>query len=166
MRYNCCVVYCICDVISNPLWHRQQNINRAGKAWGRCVKTLFLLSFMDLLWHVRNKIIYVLSWQTGYLHIPMLFWGLFPELLCNSGNKHIQNILWVHKQFTTEVHTLFCILYSTELCHFDIIITPENIWKQIAPGFVGLILAPCQNVRGCIYTRGSGFCHYVINMGV
>ena len=48
---------------------------------------------MDWLCHVRNKIMYVLSQRTVYALTWVLFWCLFPSLLCNSGNKHQNNPL-------------------------------------------------------------------------
>ena len=53
----------------------------------------FLSSFMDLLCHVTNKIMYVLSWQTVSVLTQVLFWCLFPSLLRNWGNKHQNNPL-------------------------------------------------------------------------
>ena len=82
------------------LWHHQQWIvtssakhNQASEARGRCVKLFFSYSFMDSLCHVRNKIMYVLSWRTVSALTRVLFWYLFPLLLCNSGNKHQNNPL-------------------------------------------------------------------------
>ena len=48
----------------------------------------FLSSFMDTLCHVRNKTMYVLLSQTVSVLTWVLFLCLFPELLCNSENKH------------------------------------------------------------------------------
>ena len=54
----------------------------------------FLSSCMGLSCHVRNKIMYVLSWKNvDALTWVLLFWCLFPSLLCNLGNKHQNNIL-------------------------------------------------------------------------
>ena len=81
-----------CDVISNPLWHHQQNVNRASKTRVKKVwRSLFLSSFTDSLYRVRNKIMYVLAWRTIYALTRVLFWCLCPPLQHNSGNKH-QNI--------------------------------------------------------------------------
>ena len=77
-----------CDVIRNRLWRHQQNENRASVTWGRCVKTVVLSSFMPSLCHVRNKIMYVISWRTVSALTRVLFWCLFPSLLRNLGNKH------------------------------------------------------------------------------
>ena len=69
-----------CDVISNRLWRHQQGVNPTGSMCEAIVKYIFLC-------HVRNKMIYVLSWQTFYAPSLVLFWCLFPSLLRNSGNK-------------------------------------------------------------------------------
>ena len=82
-----------CDVISNGLWSHQQNEDRASETWGRCVKIIALLLFMDTLCHVRNKIMYVLSSHSVSSLIRVLFLCLFPSLLRNSGNKHKNNPL-------------------------------------------------------------------------
>ena len=63
---------------------------------------------MDSLYHVKNEIVYVLSWWIVYALTEVLFCCLFRSLLRNPGNKH-QTLLWVQKQFATRVHTLFSI---------------------------------------------------------
>ena len=55
-----------CDVISNRLWHHQQNANQASETRCRCVRSSFFSSFMDLLCSVRNKMMYALSWRTVF----------------------------------------------------------------------------------------------------
>ena len=83
------------------LWrHRQwivtssaESVKRASETRGWCVKILVLASFLDSLCRVRNKIMYVLLWQTVYALTRVLFWCLFPSLLRNSGNKHQNNPL-------------------------------------------------------------------------
>ena len=80
-----------CDVISNWLRRHHQNENWASETWGR--RSSFLSSFMDSICHVRSKIMYVLSWQTVSALTQVLFWCLFPSLLCNSRNKHQNNPL-------------------------------------------------------------------------
>ena len=57
-------------------------------------RSSFLLSFMLSLNHVRNKIMYALSWQTLYALTWVLFQCLFPSLLHSSGNKHQNNPLF------------------------------------------------------------------------
>ena len=96
------------------LWHHQQSIvtsstKRKSSEWDTVRRSLFISSFMDSFCHVRNKIIYVLSWWTVYALTWVLFWCLFPLLLCNSENKHQITLSWAHKQSTTKVHTLFYI---------------------------------------------------------
>ena len=75
-----------CDVISCT-W--SERVRQGDDVW----RSLFLASFMDLLCHVRNKIMYVLLWPTVYVLTRALFWCLFPSLLRNSGNKHQNNPL-------------------------------------------------------------------------
>ena len=85
-----------CDVISTRLWRHQQNVQSQTEqvSHGTGVwRSLFLSSFMGSFCHVRNKIMYVLSWQTVYALTRVLFWCLFPSLLHNSGNKHQNNPL-------------------------------------------------------------------------
>ena len=48
---------------------------------------------MHSLCHVRNKIMYVLSWRTVSALTRVLFWYSFPSLLHNLGNKHQNNPL-------------------------------------------------------------------------
>ena len=48
----------------------------------------FLSSFMDSLFCVRNKIMYVLSCRTVSALTRVLFWSLFPSCHRNSRNKH------------------------------------------------------------------------------
>ena len=82
-----------CDVIANRLWRHQQNIKRASETRDDVWRPSFLASFMRSLCRVRNKIMSVLLWQTVYVLTRVLFWCLFPSLLCNSGNKHQNNPL-------------------------------------------------------------------------
>ena len=82
-----------CDVISNRLWRHQQNENRTNETRGRCVRIVFLLSFVGSLGRVRNKIMYILSIRTVSVLTRVLFWCLFSSLLRNSGNRHQNYIL-------------------------------------------------------------------------
>ena len=66
----------------------------------------FLSSFMDSLFRVRNKLIYVLTCLTVYVLTRVLFWSLFPSLLRNTKNTKI-TFSWAQEQFVTRVHTLF-----------------------------------------------------------
>ena len=82
-----------CDVFKNWLWHHQQHVNWVSETWVDLWRSLCLWSYMDLLYHVRNIIMYELSWQTVYVLTRVLFWCLFSLLLRNSGNKHQNNHL-------------------------------------------------------------------------
>ena len=82
-----------CDVISNLLWHNQENENQASETRGRSVKLVVFIVIYDSLYCVRNKMMYVLSWRTISALTRVLFWYLFPSLLRNSGNKHQNNPL-------------------------------------------------------------------------
>ena len=84
-----------CDGISNRLWRHQQNKHRASVTRGRCVKLVVFIVIYGFVMscHVRNKIMYVLSWRTVSALTRVLFWNLFPSLLRNSGNKHQNNPL-------------------------------------------------------------------------
>ena len=112
-------LYGHCDVISNQMWLHQQSVNRTSKTRGRCVQIAILSSFMDSLCHVRNKMMFVLSWQTVYVLTWVLFWCLFPSLLRNSGNKHQNNpVLSAFKRFATQVHSLLYIyMYPSNYAH-------------------------------------------------
>ena len=90
-----------CDIISNRLWRHQQNEDWASETQGRCVKIVILSSFIDVLCHVRNIIMYVLSWRT----VSALTWVLF---LCLS-NKHKNNLL---VSTETVCHSSTCTLFS------------------------------------------------------
>ena len=68
-----------CSIINKRLWRHQQNANPASKAQGRCVKIVVLSSFLSWFCRVRNKIMYVLSWRTVFVLIPVLCWGIFPS---------------------------------------------------------------------------------------
>ena len=103
-----------CDVISNRLWRHQQTKNRASETRGRCEKIVVLSSFMDLLRHARNKIMYVLSWRTVSALTRVLLWYLFPSLLRNSGNKHQNNPLVSAE--TVRYSSSYIILYKIILC--------------------------------------------------
>ena len=82
-----------CHVIGNQLWRHQQNENCVSEIRERCIEIVISSSFMDSLCHVRNKIMYVLSWRTVSALTRGLFLCLFPSLLRNSGNKHKNNPL-------------------------------------------------------------------------
>ena len=116
-----------CDVIRNRLWRHQWNEDWASETRGRCVKIVFLSSFMDSLCHVRNEIMYVLSWRTVSVHTGVLFLCLFPSLFRNSGNKHKNNPL---VSAETVCHsTTYIILYSSQ--HRTIALRWDNNIKMI-----------------------------------
>ena len=94
------------DVISNRLWRHHQNVNRANKTQGRCVKIIVFIIIYGFVmsW---NKLMYVLSWQTVSVLTQVLFWCLFPLLLHNSGNK-LQNNPLVSAE--TICHSSTCII--------------------------------------------------------
>ena len=117
-----------CDVINKRLWHHQQNLNQRVRHWVELWRSSFLSSFLSLLCHVRNKIMYVLLWRTIFSLTQVLFWWLFPSLLHNSGNKYQITLSWALKQFVTLVQTLFSInshgsqdgrLSNTNISHND-----------------------------------------------
>ena len=91
----------VCIKIVWSLWRHRQSIvallaECKASEWDTgmmCEDPRFLASFMVLLCHVRNKVMYVLLWQTVYELSWVLFWCLFPSLLRNSGNKHQNNTL-------------------------------------------------------------------------
>ena len=99
-----------CDVIADRLWRHQQNVMRASEPRGLCVKILAWAPFMNSLFRVRNKIMYVQLWRTVYALTRVLFWCLFPSLLRNSGNKHQNNPL-VSAQTVRHAST-YIILYE------------------------------------------------------
>ena len=115
-----------CDVMSNRLWLNQQNKNQASETQGWCVKIVvfIVIYFMDLLCHVRNNIMYVLSWQTVSALTQLLFGYLHLLLLRNPGNKHQITLIWALKQFVTRVHTLFSIFMSASCGLWN------SKWKQ------------------------------------
>ena len=69
-----------CDVIAVRLWRHQQNVIRASETRGLCVKIFVLVSSMDSLCRVRNKVMYALLWRSVYAHTRVLFSCLFPSL--------------------------------------------------------------------------------------
>ena len=91
-----------CDIISRTKIERVRHRDDVKRL-------LFLLPFMDSLCHVRNRIMYELSWQTVSVLTWVLFWYLFPSLLRNSGNKHQNNLI----MSTETVHhsSTYIILY-------------------------------------------------------
>ena len=77
------------------LWrHQQSSVTSSAKRmpseWntGWCVEIVVLPLLMDSLCHVRNTIMYVLSWRTVYVSTRVLYWCVFLSSVRNSGNKH------------------------------------------------------------------------------
>ena len=65
-------------------WHHQQLIvtfsaEHKTSEWDgfEVWRSLFLSPFINLLCHVRNKLMYVLPWRTVYAHPQVSFWCLF-----------------------------------------------------------------------------------------
>ena len=73
----------LCDVISNWLWHHQQNVNWVSETWRGGVKIIIFIIIYGLDCCVRNEIMYVVSWWLVYTPTRVLFWCLFPLLLHN-----------------------------------------------------------------------------------
>ena len=84
-----------CDLIRNRLWRHQQNENWASETQGWRVKIVVFINIYGFVMLCKkwNKIMYVLSWQTVSALTQVLFWCLFPLLLCNLGNNHQNNPL-------------------------------------------------------------------------
>ena len=101
------------DVISNQLWRHQQNINRVSETRDDMGRSSLLLSFMDSLCYVRNKIIYVPSWRT--VHSLQCYFGVYFLRYCETREINTQITLsWALKWFDTRVLTSFlCIVNWT-----------------------------------------------------
>ena len=99
------------SLISNRLWHHKQNVNRASKTWSRCVRIVFLSSHICFWCHVKNKIMYVLSWRTVYALTRVSFLSRFISLIASQcrGNKHQNNTLVRAK--TVRHSSTYIILY-------------------------------------------------------
>ena len=62
---------------------------------------LVLASFMDSLYHVGNKMMHALLWLECYF-------GVYFPRCCATREKNTKiTLAWAHKQFTTQVHTLY-----------------------------------------------------------
>ena len=70
-----------------------QNVSRRSGTWSQCMMVVFLSSIISPLYSANDKIMYVHLWQTVSALAQVLFWCLFPALLCNAGNKHQNNPL-------------------------------------------------------------------------
>ena len=73
-----------CDVMNNPLWRHQQNVNLASDSRVGVWQSAFLSS----LCRVKNKLMHVLSWWAVSALTRVLFWCLFGILFYN---KHQNN---------------------------------------------------------------------------
>ena len=76
-------------------------------------RSSFLSSFMDSLYRVRNKMIYVCTLVTNCFcaHSSVIFVFFFPSLLRNLGNKHQNN-----PPEGTETVCHSSTLFSTYIC--------------------------------------------------
>ena len=115
-----------CEVISNRLWRNLQNENRVRHG-DDLYRSSFLSSFMDC--SVRNKIMYVLSWQTDSVLTRLLLWCLFPSLLRHSGHKHQNNHLGCAETVRHSC-TLFSMLLEMLLrtSNLDILTSSSRKW--------------------------------------
>ena len=118
-----------CDVIANRLWRHQQIIKRASETLDDVWRSSFLVSFMDSLCRVRNKIMYVLLWRTVYALTQVLFRCSFPSLLRNSGNKHQNNPLV--SAYTVCHGSTYIILYLWHTIHT----AAPSCFKDFSPLF-------------------------------
>ena len=103
-----------CHVISNRLWRHQLNENQVIETRGLCVKLFVFIVIYGFVCHVRNEIMYVLSWRTVIVLTQVLYWYLLPSSLGNAGNKTKITLSWGLNWFVTRVHTLFS-MYKVEL---------------------------------------------------
>ena len=60
-------MYCDCDIISNQLWCHQQNVNWLSETRGGWIKIIIFIVLWDLIYCVRNNMIYVLPWWTVHI---------------------------------------------------------------------------------------------------
>ena len=97
--------------MSSAKWHPfclslnvlTEQVRHGVGMWGS-----FLSSFLGSSCHVKNKMIYVLLWQTVYALTWVLSWCLFDSLLCNSGDKYQTNSLL---SVGTVHHPSLCIIF-------------------------------------------------------
>ena len=111
---------------------------------------LFIV-IVDTLYHVRNTIVYVLSWRTVYALTRVLFWCLFPSLLRNSGLKSIYiskrglssylGIKYQHEELRTFILISYIYVIRTQ-CDNVII---DEVWWIIDQSFVTVCTGCCQN---------------------
>ena len=96
-----------CDITNNRLWLHQWSKDGSSETGGRCVEIVVSSSFMYSLCRVRKTMMCVFSWRAVSVLTRVLFWCLFPWLLRNSGNNHLDNPLV--GAVTDRVHILFSI---------------------------------------------------------
>ena len=83
-----------CDIISNWLWRSHNNVSWVSKAQVHVYSLLFLLSFMNLICPVRNKIMSTHGMNCWCTHSSdILFFSL---LAVQSGNMCLQTNCWSH----------------------------------------------------------------------
>ena len=128
-----------CDVISNQLWHHQQNEDRVSETWGRCVKILVFIVIYEFIMSYRNKIMYVLSWKTVSALTRVLLLCLFTSLLRNLGNKHKNNPLMsaetvCHSSTYIVLYTLYTVIWHGLSCLIlDPVLVLSCLWGAIHP---------------------------------
>ena len=97
LPHNYQVAWLRCDVMSNRLCRPQQIANTASETQSRCVKIVILSSCMGPLCHVRNIIMYVLSWWSVYVLTECYFGVYFPICEATSEINIKIRLEWVHK---------------------------------------------------------------------
>ena len=90
-----------CDVISRT---KTERVRHGDDVW----RSSFVSSFMELLCHVSNKLMYVLAWRTVFCAQSSVIFGVyFPRCFTTQEINTKINLSWALKQFVTRVHTLF-----------------------------------------------------------
>ena len=116
-----------CDVISNRLWHHQQNENWVSETQGRCVNIVLFIVIYGFVLSCKKKIMYVLSWRTASALTRVFFWCLFPLLLRNSENKHQINPLLSAE--TVRHLSTYIILYISIIQAYHIVIDKSFLYS-------------------------------------
>ena len=125
LRHNCLVSV---TRISNRVCRHQQDFNREGESWGRCVGSSYLSSF-NMDWCVRNKIMYSRD---------ELFMRSFECCVTREINNKITRS-WVHKQFLTRIYIWFSlyIIMNEIFCTRQVVIIAVK--KSIFKGLVIIV---------------------------
>ena len=95
------------------LWRHRQSIvtssaeHKASGTRDGVWRSSFLASFMEALCRVRNKIIYILLWQTVYALTRVFFCVYFPRCCATREINTKITLSWAHKHFAMRVQTLF-----------------------------------------------------------